>query len=272
MQFPESGGTFEVQSSIGNNALIFSQEAFAVQGADTKGSEATYTIQGDTTSTVLLAARRNVADQDASLTLTTTPGGLVTALLQAFNTDAPRTTNAVQVDTSGVGILTQGSQGDPGQVLQSDGDKTYWGVTIEDGIIGADMLSYNNLVGWETVNANRSLMATTGGGTTPTLTPSVGVTEIIVTDTATTSTVNLNYVPGELDGATYAQPFTTVRYIYNWGSGDCTVDTNQDWTFRVQGDGTGNTTLTIPTGQSYKLVWVQGSSEATSSFWCFRIN
>jgi len=271
MQFPESGGTFEVQSSIGNNALFFSQEVFAVQGIDTQGSEATYTILCDTTSTVLLTARRNVADQDASLTLTTTPGGIVTALLQAYNADAPRTTNAVQVDTSGVGILTQGSQGDPGQVLQSDGDKTYWGVTIEDGIIGADILSYNNLVGWETVNANRALMATTGGGSTPTLTPSVGVTEIIVTDTATTSTVNLNYVPGELDGASFAQPFTTVRYIYNWGSGDCTVDTNQDWTFRIQGDGTGNTTLTIPTGQSYKLVWVQGSSEATSSFWCFRI-
>lgn len=271
MVFEEAAGEFQVQSDVGNNALIFSQEAFAVQGADTQGSEATYVIQGDTTSTVLLSARRNVTDQDASLTLTTTPGGIVTALLQAYNADAPRTTNAVQVDTSGVGILTQGSDGDAGQVLQSDGDKSYWGVTIEDGIIGADMLSYNNLVGWETVNANRALMATTGGGSTPTLTPSVGVTEIIVTDTATTSTVNLNYVPGELDGASFAQPFTTVRYIYNWGSGDCTVDTNQDWLFRTQGNGAGQTTLTIPTGQSYKLVWVQGSTEANSRFWCFRL-
>lgn len=157
-----------------------------------------------------------------------------------------------------------------GQVLRmktASAGITEWGPALEDGVLSADQLSWSAGAGWETVNANRALFVQASG----TITPSIGVTEIIVNDTATTSTVNLNYVPGDLDGASYAQPYTTVRYIYNWGSGDCTVDTNQDWLFRTQGNGAGQTTLTIPTGQSYKLVWVQGSTEANSRFWCFRL-
>lgn len=162
---------------------------------------------------------------------------------------------------------------EPGQILVSDTDGTFYFADrdtgfIDPGVLSADALSWTGGGTWTAVNANRALFVQASG----TITPSIGVTEIIVNDTATTSTVNLNYVPGELDGASYAQPYTTVRYIYNWGSSDCTVDTNQDWLFRTQGNGAGQTTLTIPTGQAYKLVWIQGSSEANSRFWCFRIN
>lgn len=155
-----------------------------------------------------------------------------------------------------------------GEVLMGTStDALIWERPIPAGVLSADQLSWTGGGDWQPVNANRLLFVQASG----TITPSVGVTEIIVNDTATTSTVNLNYTPGELDGASYAQPYTTVRYIYNWGSGDCTVDTNQDWTFRIRGDGTGNATLTIPAGESYKLIWIQGSSEATSSFWCIKI-
>lgn len=266
---------FSAASESGLNFIIQTNETVQIIGGGAAATPAQYSFNGDTTGFAEVKAINASDSRFASLQVwqnNTGDGVSAQVILGAYDPDADNTATEITIDTAGVGINTKGSWGTAGQVLQSDGDYAEWGVVIEDGIIGADMLSYNNLVGWETVNANRALMATTGNGTTPALTPSVGVTEIIVTDTATTSTVNLNYVPGELDGASFAQPFTTVRYIYNWGSGDCTVDTNQDWTFRIQGDGTGNTTLTIPTGQSYKLVWVQGSSEATSSFWCFRIN
>lgn len=180
------------------------------------------------------------------------------------------TTISAGVQTEDIDYVLPVSQASSGQCLKDDGTGAwYWDDPLPGGILNADQLSYTGGSGsWTPVNANRFLVQQASG----TLTPSIAITEIIVNDTATTSTVNLNYVPGDLDGALYSQPFTTVRYIYNWGSGDCTVDTNQDWGFRIQGDGTPNTTLTIPTGQSYKLIWVQGNTEAESAFWCFRIN
>ena len=181
------------------------------------------------------------------------------------------TTIYAGTQTENIDYVLPLSQGIGGQFLKNDGTGNLsWDTSLPDGVLSADQISWTGGGTWIAVNANRALFAETTGAT-PAITPSVGVTEIIVDDTATTSTVNLNYVPGELDAASYAQPYTTVRYIYNWGSGDCTVDTNQDWLFRTQGAGAGATTLTIPTGQAYKLVWIQGSSEANSRFWCFRL-
>lgn len=265
---------FNVHSNDNHAYIYQTDDELEVLAYDDQGSYMTYTISADTTGNMDFRTTRSFGglDQNSFLSLRNEPDGVVSAALSAYNGNAPRTLNSVVVDTSGVGINTQGGVGNEFQVLQSDGEKSYWGVTVEDnvaaGVLNADQLSFD-ADGWTAVNANRCL-AVFGSGT---INPSIAITEILITDTATTSTVNLNYVPGELDGASYnTNGFSTVRYIYNWGSGDCTVDTNQDWTFRTMG-GTpgGDATLTIPTGQAYKLIWRGGTTEANSRFYCIRI-
>lgn len=246
-------------------------QSIEITGADSQGSEALYSIEGDTTGNVtLIASRNDGAAKTIALSLSNIDGDPISAYLSAYDESAAITLNEIGVDTAGAYLNTRGGTGNLNQVAQSNGSHLFWGVTIEDGQLSADQLSFG-VNGWENVNANREIYSI-GYGATPSITPSVGMTDIIVSDTATTSTVNLNYVPGELDGADYSGNYTTVRYIWNWGSGDCTVDTNQDWLFRTQGAGSGATTLTIPTGQGYKLIWIQGTTEANSRFWCFRIN
>lgn len=258
---------FSIDLNSGNSEITQDPASVLISGADTQGSEALYRMGADTTGDMVLLTRRNAGDQQAVLALGTGTTGIVSAQLSAYNADAPRTLNAVVVDTSGVGINTQGSVGDPLQVLQSDGDKLYYGVKIEDGQLTADQLSFG-VNGWENVNANR-YMYSIGYGSTPSITPSVGATEIIIGDTATTSTVNLNFIPGNLDGADYSGINTTVRYIYNFGSGNATIDTNESWLFRLAGVGAGSSTVTLGTMKQAKLVWVAGSSTANSRFWVF---
>lgn len=228
-----------------------------------------YQYFGDTTGLARVRALGEGGDRIATMNLDqAATGKTAEAVLSAYDATAEITLNEIRIDTAGVGINTRGGPGNDKQVLQSNGDKSYWGNTLDasvgNGVLNADMLSYDpNENAWVTVNANRRL-AFFGSGTG---TPSIGNTEIIITDTATTSTINLNYVPGELDGASYSATATTVRYIYNWGSGDCTIDTNQDWLFRLSGVGAGSTTVTLPTMKAAKLIWRAGSSEANSRFY-----
>lgn len=227
-----------------------------------------YQYFGDTTGLARVRASGEGGDRIATMNLDqAATGKTAEAVLSAYDATAEITLNEIRIDTAGVGINTRGGPGNDKQVLQSNGDKSYWGNTLDasvgNGVLNADMLSYDpNENAWITVNANRRL-AFFGSGTS---TPSIGNTEIIITDTATTSTLNLNYVPGELDGASYSGTATTVRYIYNWGSGDCTIDTNKDWLFRLSGVGAGSTTVTLPTMKQAKLIWRAGSSEANSRF------
>ena len=258
---------FSVDLNSGNSEITQTPGSVLITGSDTQGSTALYRIAGDTTGDMTLITRRNAGQQQAVVSLSTGATGIVQSVMSAYNADAPRTLNAVVVDTSGVGINTQGSVGDALQVLQSDGDKLYYGVKIEDGQLTADQLSFG-ANGWENVNANR-YMYSIGYGSTPSITPSVGATEIIIGDTATTSTVNLNFIPGNLDGADYSGINTTVRYIYNFGSGNATLDTNESWLFRLAGVGAGSSTVTLGTMKQAKLVWVAGSSTANSRFWVF---
>lgn len=177
---------------------------------------------------------------------TTGTGQTAQAVLYAFDASATNTANEVRCDTNGVQLLTQGGTGSAGSVLQSDGAYSFW---AGEGTFSADQLSFGSVGGisqWVAVPANRS---TSLIGTIGTAFPSESVTEIIADTASTTSTVNLNYTPD----SRFNSPFTTVRYITNFGSGNMTVDTDQSWLFKTPTTSAG--TLIIGSGESYKLVW-----------------
>ena len=177
---------------------------------------------------------------------TTGTGQTAQAVMYSFDATATNTANEVRCDTNGVQLLTQGGTGNTGAILQSDGSYSFW---AGNGTFSADQLSFGSVSGvsqWVAVPANRS---TSLIGTIGTAFPSESVTEIIADTASTTSTVNLNYTPD----SRFNSPFTTVRYITNFGSGNMTVDTDQSWLFKTPTTSAG--TLTIGSGESYKLVW-----------------
>lgn len=169
----------------------------------------------------------------------------------------------ITIDTNGIAILTQGSDGSAGDILQSDGSYSRWGGA---GTFNADVLSFTpggSASAWVAVPANRATLA--GFATVASISPSESVTEILIDTASTTSTVNLNYTPdSRLDN-----PFTTVRYIYNWGSGNATVQTNQSWLFKTSATTSG--TLTIASGEAYKLIWLSNATQANARFYCVKI-
>lgn len=182
--------------------------------------------------------------------------------LSAFDATASNFTLVeIDGDTNGVKINTRGTIGSSGDFLQNSGG---YGVWDGGGTFNADMLSYSPGSGgnvWTAVTANR-VNALIGPGT---LTPGESTTEIVIDTAAVLSTVNLNYTPD----SRYDGNFTTVRYIYNLGSGACTVQTNQSWMFKTI---TGSAaTLTILSGESYKLVWLQNATASLSRFYAVKL-
>ena len=192
------------------------------------------------------------------------------ASISAYDAGAAITLNEIRIDTAGIAINTRGGVGNGGDILTSNGTKSYWAAPLipGGGTLSADQLSYNPVAGYfEAVNANRSLVTFVPSGTD---TASEGDTDIIIDTTATTTTINLNFTPGLLlDGVSYTDPLTTVRYITNWGSGACTVQTNQSWLFKTSTTTSG--TLTIGAGESYKLIWRSNATPANARFYCIKL-
>ncbi len=116
------------------------------------------------------------------------------------------------------------------------------------GTFNADVLSYNPTTpGYLAVPANRSTVVY--GGTSGTLTAAESVTDLVGVPT-TASTIKLNYTPD----SRFNDPFTTVRYVHNWGAGTLTLDTDEAWLFSNRG-ATGTATATLNTGESARLIW-----------------
>ena len=191
--------------------------------------------------------------------------GSASSLIRAFIIDSISVDirQEILIDTNGVQILTQGSNGTAGDILQNDGNYSRWGGA---GTFNADVLSFTpagSASAWVAVPANRSTLA--GFATVATISPAESVTEILIDTASTTSTVNINYTPdSRLDN-----PFTTVRYIYNWGSGNATVQTNQSWLFKTSATTSG--TLTIAPGEAYKLIWLSNANPANARFYCVKL-
>ena len=124
----------------------------------------------------------------------------------------------------------------------------YFSSLVPLGTFNADVLSYNPTTGsYLAVPANRSTVAY--GGTSGTLTVGVSVTDLVGIP-ATSSTIKLNFTPD----SNFNDPFTTIRYVHNWGPGTLTLDTDEAWTFSNRG-AAGTATATLITGQSARLIW-----------------
>jgi hypothetical protein len=191
--------------------------------------------------------------------------GSASSLIRAFIIDSISVDvrQEITIDTNGIAILTQGSDGSAGDILQSDGSHSRWGGA---GAFNADVLSFTpggSASAWVAIPANRATLA--GFATVASISPSESVTEILIDTASITSTVNLNYTPD----ARLDNPFTTVRYIYNWGSGNATVQTNQSWLFKTNATTSG--TLTIASGESYKLIWLSNATAANARFYCVKL-
>ncbi len=208
-----------------------------------------------------MSVRSDEADIIAGMYLHTGATKSAEVTISAYDASATTTLNAVQIDTNGVQINTQGATGSAGSILQSDGAYTMW---TDPGVFNADALSYSPGGGgnmWTPVTANRSnVFATTG-----TIFPSESITHILIDTSGTTSTINLNYTPD----SRYDGDFTTERWITNWGSGNSTVQTNQSWRFKTV-TGYANT-LTIAPGETYKLLWISDPTPANCRFYAIRI-
>lgn len=178
--------------------------------------------------------------------------------ITSYDASATNTNHSIILDTSGLQLLIPNS-GNDGDLLQSDGTFAKWS---GGGTFNADMLSYQPSESrYIAVSGNRVTKQVAIG----VLTPAESTVEILVDTAATTSTINLNYTPDER----YSDDFTTVRYITNWGSGNATVQTNQSWRFKTSA-GYANT-LTIGTGETYKLLWVSDPTPENCRFYAIRL-
>ena len=254
--------SFSIGSQDGQNSITQDTSGLDIVGIDDATNA--YTISAQKAGPVTMRAQQQNADRIADIILDLNVGNTPISLFRAYDISASITLNEIRIDTSGVGINTRGGVGDEGDILQSNGAKTFWG---GDGTFNADQLSFtpNGTGGidqWIAVTANRYNSSIFPSGTS---TPSESITEILADTSATTSTVNLNYTPD----SRYTSTFTTVRYLYNFGSGNMTVQTNQSWQFKTI---TGSaTTLTIASGENYKLIWKEGATAADSRFYAVKL-
>lgn len=222
-----------------------------------------YVLAGDASGSGRTYMEGFSRDNQLTSIFSATVQGSSNALIETVDSSATYIRNYIEVDTNGIEIFTRGSNGSAGDILQSNGAETRWGGA---GTFNADVLSFTpggSASAWVAVPANRSTLA--GFATVASISPAESVTEILIDTASTTSTVNLNYTPDtRLDN-----PFTTVRYIYNWGSGNALVQTNQSWLFKTSATTSG--TLTIASGEAYKLIWLSNATPANARFYCIKI-
>lgn len=237
---------------------------FSVYGSEGGGSPQYY-INGDETSgRIYMGGIYTGGDREALIDAqAVSPGQPATVSLTAIDSASTSIYSQVRVDSNGVKLYTNATDGTEGDLLMSNGSYSRWGGA---GTFNADQLSYTpgSPDVWTAVVANR-YTASFSSGATPTLTPSESVTEIIIDSTATTSTLNINYTPD----ARYNGTFTTVRYIYNDGSGACTVATNQSWKFTGSVATTG--TFSIAAGEVWKIVWRPDAVAANARFYAIKL-
>jgi len=266
VRYTDNGGGNGIDlANVGGSAHL-TQDSFSMQLRNGNSNGSTYSILeydvSETTAGVDLVASDESGDKFAGMFLHTDANAgaeSVEVQITAFDANAPEHTLAeIRLDTGGISIQTQGGVGSDGALLHSDGVRSFW---AGNGAFNADQLSYTPGAPdrWTAVTANRTNAQIAIG----TLTPSEAVTHIVVDTAATTSTVNLNYTPD----SRYNANFTTERWITNWGSGNCTVETDQSWFFKTSTTSAG--TLTIGPGETYKLIWNSATSPAR--FYCIKV-
>lgn len=254
--------SFSISNQDGQN--VIEQDTFDLNITGIDDATSAYTITAQKGGPVTMRAQQQNADRFSDVILNVSSNSTPVATISAYDISAAITLNEINIDTSGVGINTRGEVGDEGDILQSNGSKSFWG---GDGTFNSDQLSFTpNGVGgidqWIAVTANRYNAQIFASGTSI---PSESITEILADTSATTSTVNLNYTPD----SRYTSTFTTVRYLYNFGSGNMTVQTNQSWQFKTTAGSA--TTLTIASGEWYKLIWREGATAADGRFYAVKL-
>lgn len=140
----------------------------------------------------------------------------------------------------------------------------YTSELVQDGVFNGDQLSWDG-TDWISVHGNRSNSFFFSGTAAVN---SQETTEFIADTTATTSTLSLNFTPSATDFPSTG--FTITKYIYNFGSGTCTVNTTASWKFFILGSGY-SSTLSIASGESYKLIWRYDSTPANARFYAVKI-
>lgn len=243
-------------------AIYQNSDEFQAYGIGSNG-QYEYVFSGDAGGSGSAYVQGFSRDNQLSSLLRVESETTASAIIEVIDSAAAHIRSYIEIDTAGIEIFTRGSNGSAGDILQSNGTETRWGGA---GTFNADVLSFTpggSASAWVAVPANRSTIA--GFATVASISPAESVTEILIDTASTTSTVNLNYTPDtRMDN-----PFTTVRYIYNWGSGNATVQTNQSWLFKTSATTSG--TLTIASGEAYKLIWLSNATPANARFYCVKI-
>ncbi len=262
ISWDSTGAGFFAHDQDERRAIYQNVEEFQAYGIGSNG-QYEYVFSGDAGGSGSAYMQGFSRDNQLSSLLRVESETTASAILEVVDSSANYIRNYIEIDTNGIEVFTRGSNGSPGDILQSDGTETRWGGA---GTFNADVLSFTpggSASAWVAVPANRATLA--GFATVASISPAESVTEILIDTASTTSTVNLNYTPDtRLDN-----PFTTVRYIYNWGSGNATVQTNQSWLFKTSATTSG--TLTIASGEAYKLIWLSNATAANARFYCVKL-